>query len=132
MQRQRPRGERRRHPRFAIRGARAVLTPEGTLLLADSGNRAIGAVDLSEGGARLRTRGPVPLGAPVRVTLEFAEPPGRVDARGEIRWNRKIPRAGRGAHAGVMFVGLTPAQARAIRRLEKKAARPRRKVPKGP
>lgn len=130
MKRAWSRKERRRHPRFAVRGANAVLTPEGNLLLTDSGNRALGAVNLSVGGARLRTRGPIPLGAAVRVTLEFEKPRGRIDARGEVRWSRKNPGAGRGAHAGVMFVGLPPAQARKIRRLGKESSRAGRKAPK--
>lgn len=131
MKRDRSRKERRRHSRFTIRDADAVLTPEGTLLLTGPGNRALGAVDLSEGGTRLRTRGPVPLGAAVRVTLEFEEPRGKIDARGEVRWSRKGPGSGRGSQAGVMFVGLPPAQARTIRRLKKRIPRPCRKGPKG-
>ena len=133
MKRSRPGKERRQHPRFPIRDAEAVLTPEGALIFlgTDPGNKALGAVDLSEGGTRLRTRRPVPLGAAVRVTLEFEEPRGKVDARGEVRWSRKGPGSGRGSQAGVMFVGLPPDQARTIRRLKKKVPRPRRKGPKG-
>jgi hypothetical protein len=125
--------ERRKHPRFAVEDASAMLTPEGTLVLLGMGlgNKALGAVDLSEGGARLRTREPLDPGAKVRVTLEFEKPRKKIEARGEVRWSRKAAETRREVHSGVMFLDLPPAQARKIKGMRAGSTPPHGKRRKG-
>jgi len=110
------RSERRKHSRFGVDEATATLYKEGTLVLFGMGrrNKALGPVDLSEGGARLRTRERLDAGAKVRVTLAFDKFDDKIEALGEVRWSREDPRNQDEYHAGVMFLNLEPGQVKKI------------------
>ncbi len=113
------RSERRQHQRFGIDDAAAKLYKEGTLVLFGMGrrNKALGPVDLSEGGARLRTRERLDAGTKVRVILEFDKFQDKIEAQGEVRWSREAPREQEEFHSGVMFLDLQPNQVKKVGRM---------------
>ena len=122
--------ERRKHARFGIDDATAKLYKEGTLLLFGMGgrNQALGPVDLSEGGARFRTRGRLETGAKVRVTLAFDKFQDKIEALGEVRWSRESAGAPGEVHSGVMFLDLKSGEVRKIGRMRECFASPHYKA----
>ncbi len=111
--------ERRKHHRFAIDEARVSLRKEGALVLfgLGGGNKAVGPVDLSEGGARIRTKKCLEPGSRVRVKIEFSKFQDSIEAEGEVRWSREDAKTRNEAHSGVMFLNLDPGHVKKIGRM---------------
>lgn len=106
-----------RGPEGALRGARRVGLALRAELLHDGGQDTEVLGDLSEGGAFVRTRLALPVGAPVRLRFR---PPGallRLALEGHVVWRRA-------AGLGVAFApGQARARARLARALERLAPR---------
>lgn len=109
-------GERRRHARFEVDGIRVNLTADGILSVFGVGrqNKALAAVDLSEGGVRLVTTERIPPGTKVRVRLEIEKYKDAIEAAGEVRWSFQGGKKNSDFYAGIMFVKLDAGQVKKI------------------
>lgn len=100
--------ERRKTRRFTLEQARVVVYPEGLLVKFGIGrdNRALTAIDLSEGGAQIVLSDPMAPGTKVHIKLRpnkfLAD---EIQAMGEIRWCFEDAQSGR-SRAGVMFLEI--------------------------
>ncbi|HXG59950.1 MAG TPA: PilZ domain-containing protein [Planctomycetota bacterium] len=132
---------RRRHPRFEIDDSSITLYREGLLASLGWGknNLARGALDLSEGGARLLLDRRVRPGTKVRVRIQMERYKDVVEAVAVVRWCYENARKKGEFHAGVMFVKLDDAQRRKLALMrdwftspQYKALRESRQRQKGP
>lgn len=108
--------ERRRHPRFDTEEVRVCLTEEGLLSVFGLGksNKALKALDLSEGGVRLQTTERLKPGVKVRIRLEIEKYQDAIEAVGEVRWSHQGGPRKTDFFAGIMFVKLDSGQLRKI------------------
>ena len=106
-------GNRRRHARFDVHGARAELRRAG--LIALLGGRIEGeVVNLADGGIRVIVAREIPAGRKVRcrVRLERFEEP--LDVTGRVLWCRRDLMSETGFLVGIEFLSPEPRQARKI------------------
>lgn len=108
-------GERRRHARFDVDAAPAILRPGGLVhILFTRDNLGRTALDLSEGGARLLAVRRMPPGASVRVKIVFGKFQDEIDSGAEIRWCRQKSPAEDAFLLGLMFKDRDPERDRKI------------------
>lgn len=106
-------GNRRRHARFDVHGARAELRRSGlTALLGGTVEGEV--VNLADGGVRVYVPKELPAGRKVRcrVRLERFEEP--LDVAGEILWCRRDLMSEAGFLVGIAFRGPEARQSRKI------------------
>jgi hypothetical protein len=112
--------ERRRHPRFAVRGSSSVDYLEGVLSVFGWGVRrqAKGVLDLSLGGARLKTETRLEPGSVLRVRFRVEAAPDEIEVYGHTRWSSPNPESSGEFHTGVMFFNVTEEESRQLSRLQ--------------
>ncbi len=132
---------RRRHARFEIDESSITLYRGGLLASLGWGknNLARGALDLSEGGARLLLDRRVRPGTKVRVRIAMERYKDAIEAVAVVRWCHENPRKKGEFQAGVMFIKLDDAQRRKLALMrdwftspQYKALRETRQRQKGP
>ena len=98
--------DRRRFPRFDLDENRTELRRKSLLAIIGAGpNLARETVNLSEGGARLRTSDRIPPGTRVRVKIEIDRTRDAIEATAEVRWTYQSARDSRLFYSGLEFVG---------------------------
>ena len=108
----------RTHARFRVNDAPAVVYPEKFLnkLGLARGNRASGAVNLSEGGVLVSLLKPIEEGTRVRLRVEVESFGDVIECAGEIRWCRPAAKDGM-FYAGIRFLDLGAAAVKRITQL---------------
>jgi len=109
--------ERRKHPRFKIDEADAVLRRMGFSLFGGQANMARTAVDLSEGGVRIITTERVVPGVKVKVTIGIQKYNDSLETEAEVKWSHQNMSNGSEFYAGVMFLDLALPQVTKIARM---------------
>jgi hypothetical protein len=98
--------ERRRFARFELDDNRTELRRKSLLPIIGAGpNLAHETLNLSEGGARLRTSDRVPPGTRVRVKIQLDRTRDAIEAIAEVRWTYQSARDGSVFYTGVEFAG---------------------------
>jgi hypothetical protein len=110
------RPEARKYPRFRIEEARVRLSTKGffTTLGLVKGNKARGAINLSEGGVMLLLDERMPVDARVSVRIEMERHSDYIESAGKVRWCEQSARSMKDFYAGVEFIGLGPADLKKI------------------
>lgn len=107
--------DRRRHTRFEMDETQAELRKKGLLASLGAGtNKGREAVNLSEGGVRLRTSERIPPGTKVRLKIQIDRHKDAIEAEGVVRWTYQSARDKEVFFTGVEFVGEEPARAKKI------------------
>lgn len=108
----------RSHARFRVNDAPALVYPEKFLnkLGLARGNRASGAVNLSEGGVLVSLLKPIEEGTRVRLRVEVESFGDVIECAGEIRWCKAAAKGGE-FYAGIRFLDLGAAAVKRITQL---------------
>ena len=111
--------EQRRHVRFQIDDAPTSFSIKGvsTSLGLGKVERGRAAINLSEGGAMLLVRDPLPLGTAVVVRIEMDGVADFVEAAGTVRWCERQGTNSKDYHAGIEFIALGEADVRRIAKI---------------
>lgn len=114
-----PGPELRKHLRVQIDDTSTSFSIKGISTTLGSGrvSRGRAAINLSEGGAMLLVREPLPVGTPVVVRIEVADRQEYFEANGQVRWCGEEGTGGGEFQAGIEFVGLAPGELRKIDRM---------------
>jgi hypothetical protein len=120
------RPERRRHPRFAMRESASAEFLEGVLSVFGWGiqRRVKAILDLSLGGARIRTEGPLEPGSVLRVRIRTEDVPGEIEVYGHTRWCAPTAENSSDFQSGVMFFNVTEMASSQLARLQDRLSRP--------
>jgi hypothetical protein len=107
--------DRRRHARFEVDETQADLRKKGLLSSLGAGaNKGREAVNLSEGGVRLRTSERIPPGTKVRVRIQIDRHKDTIEAEGVVRWTYQSARDKEVFFTGVEFAGEEPGRSKKI------------------
>jgi Tfp pilus assembly protein PilZ len=108
--------ERRKHPRFPVDECEVTVHRAGFMSRMGFGRENVGRelLDLSEGGARVRTWSRLNVGTKVRVRIKLLRFSDEIEAGGEIRWCVEHKLRNGDFSAGVMFTKIDPEHARKI------------------
>lgn len=101
--------ERRVHARLPTYLRVRLATPSG----ADGAD----AINISQGGAFLVTREPLPPGTELRLTLDGGPRLGAVDLQATVTWTRARSNPEGPAGMGIRFQGLTETRREVVRRI---------------
>lgn len=105
--------DRRRHPRFEIDEAPAVLLLRKLLpFFRTALSRK--ALDLSEGGVRILAVERLTPGLRLGVRIDFQKFQDAIQGEAEVRWCRQLPGTPHGFHLGLMFTREDLERARKI------------------
>jgi hypothetical protein len=111
---------RRKHERFEVDGAEVSLYLHGSILGTlglRKQNKAVGLVDLSEGGAHFLTTERLPVGARVKIHIELERMQDEIDSLAEVRWSHESGKRKGEFHTGVAFQDMEPGEATRIRHM---------------
>lgn len=113
------RAELRQHPRFRIEDARTEIYLKGFLARMGIGrkNEARVAVNLSEGGILVSTRGKLAPGTKVQLRIEMEKFKDIIEAEGEVRWCYVSARDASDYYTGIQFLKLPSAAVSKINRM---------------
>lgn len=107
--------ERRRFARFDLDENRTELRRKSLLGILGAGpNLARETLDLSEGGARLRTADRIPPGTRVRVRIQIDRTQDAIEASAEVRWTYQSARDTSVFYSGLEFVSEETARTKKI------------------
>ncbi len=103
--------ELRRNPRFRVEDTKTEMYLQGFLTRIGIGrtNEARVAVNLSEGGILISTRGKLAPGTKVQLRLEMEKFKDIIEAEGEVRWCYVSARNASEYYTGIRFLKLAPA-----------------------
>lgn len=101
----------RRNPRFRVPDTKTEMYLQGFLARIGIGrtNEARVAVNLSEGGIMVSTRGKLAPGTKVQLRLEMEKFKDIIEAEGEVRWCYVSARNASEYYTGIRFLKLAPA-----------------------
>jgi hypothetical protein len=103
--------ELRRNSRFRVENAKTEMYLQGFLTRIGIGrtNEARVAVNLSEGGIMVSTRGKLAPGTKVQIRIEMEKFKDVIEAQGEVRWCYVSARNASEYYTGIRFLKLAPA-----------------------
>lgn len=104
------RAELRQHARFRVEDAKTEIYLKGFLAKLGLGrkNEARVAVNLSEGGILVSTRGKLAPGTKVQLRIEMEKFKDVIETEGEVRWCYVSARDASDFYTGIQFVKIAP------------------------